>query len=94
MEPKIIQQHNICYEINENELTAEVTYSPNTKGTIFFPPLIEYESHEYKITNIKEGSFKDNINIKSIEISDQSEITLFRHKLIHLKMAGAITLLS
>ncbi|KAK8883602.1 hypothetical protein M9Y10_042696 [Tritrichomonas musculus] len=74
MEPKIIQQHNISYEINENELTAEVTYSPNTKGTIFFPQSIEYESHEYKITNIKEGSFKDNINIKSIEISDQSEI--------------------
>ena len=72
MEPNIIQQHNICYEINEKELTAEITFSPNAQRTIFFPPSIEYESHEYKIINIKEDSFKDNKNIKSIEIPDES----------------------
>ena len=68
----ILQHSHIFYEINKTSLTANIINSPNARGDVHFPSLIERESQKFKIIGIKEESFKNNQKIKSIIISDES----------------------
>lgn len=73
MKNKIKLDDNVCIELNHENYTAQVVESPKVKGEIFIPKSVFYDSHEYVIKSIKEGSFKAP-QLKIIKFADDSEI--------------------
>lgn len=74
MDHEIIEQFDIFYAINKEDLTALVINSPNARGDVLIPFLIKHDSQEFKIIGIYKESFKNNNKIKSIKIPDESFI--------------------
>lgn len=72
----IIKKNGVSYELNKNNFTADIVYSPEAKGNIFIERSINYQSQEYVITSIQKESFKNNNRIFSIEFSKDSELSL------------------
>ena len=69
-----IEENGLRFEINQENFTSKIIFSPNSKGNIVIPQSINYNSKEYKISTICEGSFKNNKRIKSIEFTEDSEL--------------------
>lgn len=70
--------NGLVFKLNKNDFTASVSYSPKSKGNIFIPRSINNNDQKYIVTSIGNGSFKNNVNINSILIPDNSEL-----KIIH-----------
>lgn len=69
-------ENGLIIELNNNNFTAKVVNSPNTEEDIIIPRSINYQSQEYIITSIGEGSFRDNECIDSILFPDDSELQI------------------
>lgn len=74
MKPIYQQSNRLIYQLNKNDFTAELIYSPEATGKIFFPRSIEHESQEYILTRIGKNAFKNNYNIISVDFEQDSEL--------------------
>ena len=70
----IIHENGLTFELDTKDFGAKIINSPKARGIVFIPRSINYEFNEFKIKSINKNSFKNNINIKSIEFPDDSEI--------------------
>ena len=68
-------KNGLCYKINEKNLTARVTISPNAKGTILIEHSIHHQSNNYTIISIFFSAFKKNQNIESIQFTEDSDLS-------------------
>ena len=57
------QISGLTLELNDNIFKAKVSDSNRASGDIFIPYSIQFETHNYIITSIKEGAFKNNNKI-------------------------------
>lgn len=64
----------ISYILNKSDFTAKVAISLKASGDIIIPHIITYKNQEYIVNGINPSSFRKNLKIKSIEISEDSEI--------------------
>ena len=74
MKKTLIECHDIQYELFLNNFTANITESPKASGVIFIPRSIKYKSQDYLVTSIKNCSFMNNHNIKSIDFPEDSAL--------------------
>lgn len=70
----ITLQNGLNFELNSANFTAKVISSPKSKGNVYIPKYIEFESQKYPITNIGQRSFKNNFNITTVIFSKDSEL--------------------
>lgn len=70
----ITDKHGLTFELNNTNFTAKVINSSNAQGSVFIPRSIIHQSKEYVITKIGIGSFKCNLNITTVNFSDNSEL--------------------
>lgn len=70
----------IKYILNKEDYTAAIIDSLRIAGDILIPRSITYYSQEYIITTIKEFSFLNNKNIRSIRFSEDSELVTIEPK--------------
>lgn len=70
----IYKENRLSFELNDSNLTAEVTKSPDAKGDIFIPRSIRYQSKDYLVISIQKKSFKNNNYIFSIDFPEDSLI--------------------
>lgn len=67
-------KNRISLEIDTNNFSAKVVYSPTAKRDIIIPRFFNYKKQNYAITSITEGSFKSNHEIEFISFEEESEI--------------------
>ena len=75
-----IQEREICFELDKTDFTAEVINSPYARGYLYISHSIEYQSQQYRITKIKEGSFKNNSTINSVRFHNDSVLSSIQKK--------------
>lgn len=68
------QDNALSFQINAENYTACIVKSKNAQGNIFIPTSIYHDSHKYVITSISSNSFENNVKIKSIIFSKNSEL--------------------
>ena len=73
---QITLPNNINVELH-NDGTANVVKSPDLADKIVIQKSMKHENKEYIITNIGTNAFKNNNNVKSIKITEDSEIRKF-----------------
>lgn len=66
----------LSYGLNTTDLTAKIIKSPKAKGDIFISRSIFYDSNEYIIVGIDQESFHLNMDIHTVEFSEDSNISL------------------
>lgn len=71
---KKVNINGLSFVLNEEEMTAGVFRNINAEGNIFIPYSIQYESHEFIVTDIFENAFKNSSIIKSIQFPENSQI--------------------
>ena len=74
MDQTITIENGVSFELNKNDLTAKIIYSPKARGNVFIPHSIEYQTQEYIITRIEANAFRSNTRIKKLEFSDDSSL--------------------
>ena len=72
MKKRLIKQNKIIYELNENEMTADVIGNDKATGDIIIPRKINWGTQDYIITKVQEGSFKNSNGIHSLVFSNDS----------------------
>lgn len=70
----VILNTGLLYELNENDLTAKIIGCQTTDQIIIIPRSVFHQSHEYIITNISKGSFKQNKSVITIKFPEDSEL--------------------
>ncbi|KAK8896121.1 hypothetical protein M9Y10_014014 [Tritrichomonas musculus] len=70
----IVLKDGICFELNDRNCTAKVSESPNARGDIFIPSSINYKTQDFVVISIKEKSFMNNNQIKSINFQFDSRL--------------------
>lgn len=83
MEKISIVQNRISFELDKNNLTATIVYSPKARGDIIIPSNIIFQNNIYKITTIDKKSFKNNKSIKSIKFSADSNLLSFKKSIFN-----------
>ena len=63
-----VQIGDLRYNLNETELTAEVTGGGNYSSSIVIPENITYEEKTYSVTSIKGWAFSDHRSLTSVTI--------------------------
>lgn len=77
---KTVTQDNVVYLIDFLEKRADIISSNLTKGsTVTIPNSIKYESTNYIIKNILTCAF-ENSPVKSIQFSEDSQVTIIKNK--------------
>ena len=71
---RITQKNGLFFQLDKNTYTARIINSADISGDINIPKSINYDGHEYIITIISKGSFKNNKTIKAILFSDDSKL--------------------
>ena len=79
-------------EVDINNDTATRVHSPKAKGEVFVPRSITYDSKEYVINNIKEGSFKGNMQIRIFKFAEDSEMPTIEKETFALSSIMRISL--
>lgn len=74
------EENDICYALNMNNRTARISNSPDASGDIIIPFSIKHQSFEFIITSISESAFKNNVKIKSISFSSNSQLLLIENE--------------
>ena len=77
---QVIEYDNLLYSIKEEEKAAFVVGNKNKKDFYFIPRSIFYECKEYIVKRICKYAFKDTLELRSIEIASDSEITTIENK--------------
>lgn len=70
----IITLSGISYQLREGSYKAEIASSPEAQGNIYIPRSIEYLNQQYTIILIGSEAFKNNKNISTISIAEDSLI--------------------
>ena len=73
-------KYGLTAQINTDDSTAKIIYSPNIKNDVLIPRSVIYNSEEYIITSIDKNSFKKNFSIKSIAFSQDSKLQTIEKK--------------
>lgn len=60
----------IAYNLNETELTAEVTSGGNYSGSVIIPDSIIYETNTYSVTRIENEAFRNCSSLTSVTIGN------------------------
>ena len=68
------QPSGLRFKLDQNNFTAKIIESSEVINDVFIPRSIKYNSQEYLITEIEDGSFSNNYKIYSIIFSQDSEI--------------------
>ena len=76
MSQKVTLENNLTFELIKDDFTAQLVHSPRAKFNICVPKSIIYQSQEYIVTKIKQGSFENNISIKKLEFPEDSSLFL------------------
>ena len=84
----MIEESGLSFQINKDNCTAKVIGSIHAIKDILIPHSVADQANKYIVTVIKEGSFKNNANIKSVTIPENSclltiEQGSFSHSSIH-----------
>lgn len=67
IQPKIIQQNGLCFEICSKKEVFLVGYAPNKPiGDIVLLEYIQYEGEQYRLAGISDGAFMDCDSITSV----------------------------
>lgn len=74
---KLIYYNEIRYSLNEDDFTAVVLQQKTSKREIFIPRAINFESHEFIVTEICENAFLNSRHIERIDFPEDSEIKIF-----------------
>lgn len=74
---KLIYYNEIQYSLNEDGFTAVVLQQKTSKREIFIPRTINFESHEFIVTEICENAFLNSRHIERIDFREDSEIKIF-----------------
>lgn len=71
---KKVSYKGLLFIIDEEELTASVYHNRTSGENIFIPKEIECDSKKFLVTCIVDEAFKNSMQIKSIQFSDDSEL--------------------
>lgn len=71
-----VEEGGIRYILNEKEKTAGIKRNISSFGNILLPRSINYDSKDYLVTEILEGSFKKTNNIISVNFPKDSELRI------------------
>ena len=63
-----VEIDGIAYNLNENDLTAEVTSGVNYSGEVVIPASVAYESITYSVISIGSGAFNYRLNLTNVSI--------------------------
>ena len=74
MESIIVKKDGLSFELDQTKSTAKIINSPQARDNIFISKSVNYLSQEYLITRIDDYCFKDNLQICSINFSEDSEL--------------------
>lgn len=91
---KQINYGDLCYLINFDDKTAKVVGDQKTNSNILIPRSIKYESTEYIVTSISKRSFLYSKTIKSIRLSDDSELQTIEKEAFYESSIESISLSS
>lgn len=72
---KKIEENDIIYSLNEEEKTASIIGINKTNSEVLIPKSIIYQTKEYVIVSILEGSFRNSI-IKSLKFTQDSKLQM------------------
>lgn len=67
-----IKQNKLIYTINEEDKTASVVNNDDARGDVYIPKSINYNNQNYNVIRIKEGSFRNNKSIYSLNFPNDS----------------------
>ena len=66
MTKNLVLDSGLAFELNYDDSTAKIIYSPNASGHLNISRSIRYQDHLFTITSIQSGSFENNKKIKLI----------------------------
>ena len=69
----ITNESKLSFKLQEIGFTAKITSSPESKRNLIIPSSIYHQGHEYIITDLDEGLFQFNENIKTVTFSAESQ---------------------
>lgn len=88
----------VNYKLNEDELTAEVTWKEDEyKGKIVIPEIVHYDGNDYSVVAIGESAFYDNrellkVTVKGEKLKSVGAIAfVWCHSLSEVKLPNSVT---